>query len=572
MNYFSLLAAAESALPLAEEGEGGNILETELAVVGLLAVAALVAVFVRRIKIPYTVALVVVGLVLALFPTDLLTIDISPNLILAILVPPLLFEATLHLPWAKLRADLGVILVVAIGGTLVGAFMVGGIVQSVLGWRNIELSWLAALAFGALISATDPVAVIAFFKSLGVDKRLAVLVEGESLFNDAAAIVLFGLAVEAAEPGGGLTIGEGLRQFVVVGGGGLVVGLVLGYVVSNIILKNVDDHLIETVTSVALAYGSYLVAEEFGLIFGIEDFHLSGILAVVASGLMVGTFGLLNTSPTTRLAIDNFWELLSFMANSLVFLIIGLVIDLRAYDLDSIIAVAVAVVAILLSRLVVVYGIGAVHRRVQPARLIPMPFRHVQYWGGLRGAISLALALLLAEKAFEPDQAETIKLMTFGVVLFTLLVQGMTISGVIDRLGLAGRPHHEMQQQRHQALLHAQRAGRARLKTLGDEGVLFTDMTSSLLTNYDEQIESTSDSLRDHVQVHQELEMAMLVRARRDALDSERTAVISVAREGLIDEEVAAELSLEYDTRTAALDLIEDRWERNPAALEEDED
>lgn len=568
MSFLSTLTAV--VLPLADEGgDGGHdpILETELAIIGLLAIAATVAVVVRRIKIPYTVALVLVGLVLALFPTDLLAIDISPNLLLGILVPPLLFEATLHLPWAKLRADLGIILIIALGGTLLGSVIVGGIVMRVL-----DIPWLAALAFGALISATDPVAVIAFFKTLGVDKRLTVLVEGESLFNDAAAIVLYGLALSAAASGDGLTLGASLEQFVVVGGGGLLLGLVLGYVVSTVVLKNIDDHLIETATSVALAFGSYLVAEEFGLIFGIEDFHLSGILAVVAAGLMVGTIGLLNTSPTTRLTLDNFWEFMSFVANSLVFLFIGLRIDLRDFDQEALIAVVVAVFAILVSRLIVIYGAAAVHRRVRPERAIPVPFRHIQYWGGLRGAISLALALLLADSVFEEDVVNTIELMTFGVVLFTLLVQGMTITGIINRLGLAGRANKEVQQQRHQATLHAQRAGRARLERLGDEGVLFTDMAQSMLQTYDLEIQATSDSLRDHVQVHQELEVAMLLRARRDSLDSERTAILNVSRRGLIDDEVAAELSIELNTRAAALDLIEDRWDRNPDALEEDED
>jgi CPA1 family monovalent cation:H+ antiporter len=172
--------------------EASSILEQELSVVILLAVAAGIALLVRRIKVPFTVALVVVGLVLAFFP-NFIDLDISSELILGILVPPLLFEAVLHLPWPRLKADLLPILMIAIGGTLIGTFLVGFVMREWVG-----LPWLAAIAFGALISATDPVAVIALFKSLGVNKRLAVLVEGESLFNDAVAVVIFNLALGAA--------------------------------------------------------------------------------------------------------------------------------------------------------------------------------------------------------------------------------------------------------------------------------------------------------------------------------------------------------------------------------------
>ena len=256
----------------------GSFLEQELSIIVLLAVAAAMAIIVKRVRVPYTVALVVVGLVFAFFP-NFVDIDFSPELILGLLIPPLLFEATLHLPWPKLKADLLPILVFAIGGTLLGTFAVGWIV-----WWLVGVPWLAAVAFGALISATDPVAVIAFFKTLGVTRRLSVLVEGESLFNDAVAFVAFTLAVDAAKPDEGFGVGKAIGDFLVIGGGGLAVGLVLGWFVSQVVLARVDDALIETTTSLAVAYGSFLVAEEFGVIFGIEDFHLSGILAVVATG------------------------------------------------------------------------------------------------------------------------------------------------------------------------------------------------------------------------------------------------------------------------------------------------
>ena len=203
-----MLATEESAL-----------ISTEIAAVLLLAIAAVVAVIVQRIKFPYTVALVIAGFVASTL-TDLVEVDVSADLILALLVPPLLFEATLHLPWAKLRADLFPVLLLAIVGTAIGTVGLGALVHYAL-----DIPWAPSFAFGALISATDPVAVVAFFKSLGTPKRLTILVEGESLFNDAVAVVAFGLAVEVAE-GEDFTLDGAFVDFVAVSVGGLIVGLV----------------------------------------------------------------------------------------------------------------------------------------------------------------------------------------------------------------------------------------------------------------------------------------------------------------------------------------------------------
>ena len=545
---------------LAAEAGDSNFLEQELSVVVLLATAAAMAIIVKRIKVPYTVALVLVGLVFAFFP-NFVELNFSADLILGLLIPPLLFEATLHLPWAKLKADLVPILMFAIGGTMLGTFAVGWII-----WALVGVPWLAAVAFGALISATDPVAVIAFFKSLGVTKRLSVLVEGESLFNDAIAFVAFTLAVDAAAPGSSFGLGSAIGDFLIVGGGGLAVGITLGWFVSQVVLARVDDALIETTTSLALAYGSFLVAEEFGLIFGIDDLHFSGILAVVASGLMVGNIGLRNTSPTTRITLEYFWEVLTFLVNSLVFLVIGLKINLRDIDIsENILNVAIAIGAILLTRFVIVYGFGAIHAKLQPSRRVPMAFRHVMYWGGLRGAISLALALLLEESDFSDEVVNTVLVMTFGVVLFTLLVQGTTISGLIARLGLSGQEAHQRRQQQIQARIYARRAGAAEMERLGGQGVLFSSMADAMQDTYEQEVAEARDDLSDHFSAHPELEVTMLLQARRDALVAEQSAIGEMVRSGFISGDVGNDMAVELHNRTAALDLIEERWQENIA-------
>ena len=544
-----------STLPRFLQAEESGLIQQELGFIILLSIAALVAIVIRRIRLPYTVALVIVGLVLSFFP-NFLDFQASSDLILAILVPPLIFEATLHIPWNKLRNDLLPVLMLAIIGTLLGTIMVGGIVMQVL-----EIPLLAAVAFGALISATDPVAVIAFFRSLGVSKRLAILVEGESLFNDGVAIVIFNLAVGAAAVAGStgvieLTVGGAIVEFIIVAFGGLGVGLFLGYVVSTIILKNVDDHLIETATTVALAFGSFLTAESFGSIIGIEGLHFSGILAVVAAGLMVGNIGSQNTSATTQITLNNFWEFLAFIVNSLVFLLIGLEIEIVQL-VPNIFPIIVAVLAILVSRAIIVYSLGWVHGRfLNPRRPIPTSYQHVMYWGGLRGAISLALVLGISSDLFGATVATELRVMTFGVVLFTLLGQGITIERLIRRLKLSDKPPQRTEQQRRQALLYAKWAGRRELERLRQDGILFRDIWEAMGEVYDKEIDHNKATLRAHLRDYPELEQEMYLQAREETLKAEKRAISDAARRGLISEEVQEELSRELNNRSAALELI----------------
>jgi CPA1 family monovalent cation:H+ antiporter len=537
---------------LMQEGEE-SFIQTELGFVLLISIAALVAIFVRRfVRLPYTVALVLVGLVLSLFP-DFLGIPISSELILAILVPPLIFEASLHIRWAELRDNLIPILLLAVVGVAASTVIVAEIVTIILGQEGGEgVPFTAAIAFGALISATDPVAVVAFFRSLGVSKRLALLVEGESLLNDGVAIVIFGLAVgliETVPPGeAASTLGPVsgiILSFLEVSLGGLSVGIILGFVVSQIILRNVDDALIETATTVALAFGSYVAAEQF---------HLSGILAVVAAGIFVGNIGTQNTSPTTRVTLDNFWEFMAFVANSLVFLLIGLRIEIQQFQ-AYLFPVVIAVVAVLLSRAIVVYAMTGLNNVINRRAFIPMAYRHVMFWGGLRGAISLALALTLPV-FFDARVSEELQLMTFGVVLFTLLVQGTTISGLLRRLGLGKQVGPLIEQQRRQGLLYATEAGKEELDRLYEEGILPANIWQAMAEVYNEEIDQRNRALRDHLLDFPELELEMLLQAREDTLRAERSAIGDVFRRGLIGEDVYDELIRETDNRTAALNRI----------------
>ncbi len=536
----------------AQESE---LFQAEVAFVIILSLAALVAIISRRIRLPYTVALVVVGLALSLVPTPI-TIDLSSELILTLLVPPLIFEATLNLRWEILRKNLAVILLLAMVGTLLSTFIVGAII-SIAGQTlvpELAVGIAAALAFGALISATDPVAVISLFRELGVSKRLSVLVEGESLFNDGVAIVLFNLALvvgaaAAIGEGESFTLSSAVFEFIKVFFGGLAVGAILGYLVSTVILKNVDDNLVETATTVALAFGSFILAEQF---------HVSGVLAVVAAGIFVGNIGTRNTSPTTKITLENFWEFAAFVVNSMVFLLIGLAADFSQLQ-PNLSLIFVAILAVLFSRAIVIYSLTWIHGRFDRVRRVPVPYRHAMYWGGLRGAISLALALSLTGSVFGEKVVAELQLMTFGVVLFTLLVQGTTLGPLLQRLGLTVAPEKIRQQQRQQALIYLTRAGRRELDRIYNDGILSDGVYQAISEVYSIEMRDLDRNLRDLLHDHPELEQSMILQARRDLLQAERTAVGDVFRRGLISESVYHELVQEMNGRIAALDMIEEQ-------------
>ena len=515
--------------------EGFLVTETIIAL--LITVATLVAIVAQRVRLPYTVSLVLVGLLLAAQRAWAVEIDVTPELILAIFVPPLVFEAAFHLDFRLLRANLVPIIMLAIPGVLLTTFLVGGLVALGTGF-----SFGTAVVFGALIAATDPVAVVALFRALGVPRRLAVAVEGESLFNDGTAIVVFQIALAAALSGS-FDVFAGLVAFLRVAAGGLAVGFALGWLVSQLMAR-IDDRLIVTTLITLLAYGSYLAAEQF---------HVSGVLAVVAAGIVSANVGLASAAPTTKIMLYNLWDFLAFLANSLVFLLIGLSVDVPQLW-ASLGAIAAAVVAVLAGRAVVVYGMSWLVRLGRRNGYFPSNWRHVLFWGGLRGAISLALALSLP---FNLGHRDTLLSMTFGVVLFTLLVQGTTIQFLLRRLGLTERPEHRVRREEQLGRLFATRAGVNHLQQLHREGLLTDEMWVGLREDYSQAHDELAEEMSELFIEHPELEREMLIRARREALQAERGALGDALRRGLLSERTHEELRSDVDHRLEALELIQ---------------
>ena len=503
-----------------------QFLSTETLIIELLLIVSIVAIAVRRLRIPYTVALVIVGLLITFQTT--FKFELTPELILALFVPPLVFEAAFHLNLIELRRNLPVILLMAVPGVILTTLIIGGLLTF-----GIKLSLPIALVFGSLIAATDPVAVVALFRSLGVPKRLSVLIEGESLFNDGTAIVLFNLMLVIALTGK-YNLVDSLVRFFTVSIGGIVVGLVLGWLIAQLISR-VDNYLIETTLTTVLAFGSYLVAERLGF---------SGVLAVVVAGLVNGNISPQGMSPTSRIVIFNFWEYVAFLTNSFVFLLIGLQVNINAL-LASWQPILWAILAVFIARIIVVYGLNWLGKHVSEP--VPLTWQHILNWGDLRGAISLALVLSLPV-SLGADR-DMLRVMTFGVVLFTLLVQSTTMVPLIRWLKIITRSDAQVDYELQHAELTALRSADARLDRLHNDGMLSSHSWEKLKRFLTQESASQAKKVRGILLADPALESEELDTAWREMLRAKRSSLFDLRRDGVITDEVFEQLSADVDAR-----------------------
>jgi CPA1 family monovalent cation:H+ antiporter len=393
----------------------------------LLIAASAIAILAKRLRVPYTVALVAGGLILgALRLPHVSPLDpgqrpewLSPDVILILFLPALVFEGSIKLNVRDLVLNSAPLLLLAILGVLLAAVVTGYFVHWTTG-----LPTQIALLFGAIISATDPISVLAIFKDLRMDKRLSLIIEGESLLNDGTAAALFQIFL-AGIVAGHLGVAKGVGQFLLAVLGGGVLGSVLGFAASRV-TKTIDDPEVQITLTAVLAYGSYLLAYQL---------HLSGIIAAASAGLVIGNLGTRNCSKQTKTALESFWAYIAFIMNSLIFLLIGLEVHVdvlfRSWG-----PVLLCVVAVLVGRALSVYLLVPLSNTM--AEKIPLRWQHMIVWGGLRGSLALALALSLDSRF--PERSRVLDL-TFGVVVFSILVQGLTIKPLLKILGLSSGPH-----------------------------------------------------------------------------------------------------------------------------------
>ncbi len=522
---------------------------------GLLLITFVVAVIVQRVRLPYTVALVLTGLGLGFVP-GIGAIQLTHGLILTVFLPVLLFEGAYNVPVRRLRRNFVPITLLAVPGVALGMGITAAIVHYVLG-----LSWPVALVFGALISATDPVAVLAMFRELGAPRRLGLIVEGESLFNDGTAFTLFQIVL-AGIVTGQFDLGQGVVQFVVTVVGALIVGSIIGYV-GSLLLRTVDNYQIEITATVVAAYGSYIVADHLGV---------SGVIATVVTGLFFGNYGsTTGVSPRSVFALDSTWEFLGFVANSLIFLLIGIELDPRRFA-SIWWYVLIAFVAAMVARALVVYLLTPL---VRGELRIPVKYRHALLWGGLRGALSLALALSLpltihnGSEPF-PDRA-LVQLMTFGVVGISLLLQGLTMGPLIHWLGLTGDTAARDQIEVLRGRLVANEAALDQLGRQRERGLVRELEYERLYRSYQRQhdrlsrqLERLEDTASERPESPEEAG-----RPEERAAQAEKAAVQSLYDKGEISEETLDALESEIDRRLTSSDSEQPSRKPRPADSDE---
>ncbi len=520
----------------------------------LMTIATVVAVIVKRIKIPYTIALVLVGLFIGFFHV-VEPIVLTEHIVLFIFLPALLFEAAWNLDVRHIKSSITVIGIFATLGVALAIFIIGFCLHQFL-----DMPWLIALVVGAIIAPTDPVSVVAIMKKLHLDHKLSSLVEAESLFNDGTSVVFFKLIL-ALILNFGTTINpeqintyltSGFLQFFIVVGGAAVLGSLIGLVFS-VITKFFDDHLLELTFTTIVAYGSFLLAESISVPGEIPGLHLSGVVATVAAGLVKGNYGRhTGMSASTKIIISSFWEYAAFFMNSLIFLLIGLEIEV-ANILSHWFPILVAIGACVASRIISVYFLSGAMNTLKLSKL-SLAWQHILVMSGLRGALSMALVLSIPREFLSSELRETVIFMVFGVVLFTLIGQGLTIASVIKFLGLGEVLTPELNEyQKYKAQIRTAKAALVKLNTMKQDGEVIFSVAQKLQKELEDEIERLAQEMD---KLHVSNEMLVLedsIETKTQLLQQRKAMLDDLEHNGVLSSDNAMKLRAGYDSELQSL-------------------
>jgi len=506
----------------------------------LVLIAFLVALIARKLRVSYALALVVTGLatgVSHLLPKA----HLDPAILMTVFLPPLLFESAFNLQLDLLKRDWRAISVYTLIGTFSSTIIIG-LITSVL----MRIPLIVGLLFGALISTTDPISVIAIFRRLGAGKRLTLIMEAESLFNNDIAVVLYTVIIGIAS-GGSFSYSSAALQFVQLALGGAILGTIIGLLASRLHYE-LNDHLIEITLTTVVAFGSYLVADRIGV---------SPVMTVVAAGVTLGSYGTQTSmSASTQLAVSAFWEYLAFLVNSVVFLLIGIEAAFINWGQRAVLAL-VASLIVLVGR-AAIYPISLLVNRI--GGNIPRSWQHVLVWGGLRGALSMALVLGISPRFRYMQYRDVLVAATFGAVLFSLLVQGSTVGVMLRRLGLTTPDHPSIAPGLHtlEAELAAIYGGLAeieRLQTLESHPTWALQQISKEYRDREAELYVHLEILRPGYTSHLP---EMLSLAREPALLAEKSALAAARKKGSLED-------AEFGVITARIDaeLVELRKQRD---------
>lgn len=483
-----------------------------------LATASLPKIFSPLRQVPYTLLLVIVGLGLAL--VDVRLLYLSPGMILVIFLPPLLFEAAWNMKLSDLRAEFLPSSLFAVGGVLITVAGVGGGLHQ---WMGIP--WMTALLVGACLAATDSAAVLGLFRELGAPKRLTTLLEGESLFNDGASVVVYGVLVELAIDPQPFNLPDTVLRFFVVTGIGIGIGGVIGICVA-VLTQRYDLAWVEQSLTLATAYGAYLLAEGLGG---------SGVIGVVTAGLVIGNYSpQADQQPLKRSTMIEFWEFIVFFVNSILFLLLGDQIHLPKL-LSNLGTTSVAVLAVVLSRAVAIYSFSALCNWFAQSN-ISWREQTVLWWTGLRGSVSIALAMSLPAIVVGREE---IVANAFGAVWFTLLVQGFTTKPLLKKLNLL---EDSSLQQEYLTLIARQDALRqvaVHLNQMQNQLTISPALHQSQLAFVNQQLQQIGLDLETMREKHPQLQAFSLQQHQEKLLSIEAETYTKFVQAGLLKTELS---------------------------------
>ena len=528
---------------------------TVVIVVELLFIASLVALLAKRFKFPYTIGLVILGLFLGLVAhkipvlAPLSTLKLTPDIVLFVFLPVLLFEAAFAIDARALLKNVFAIYMLAVPALLISTAITGFLVYYFLGMPV----WVALL-FGALISATDPAAVVALFKEMGAPKRLNLLVEGESLFNDGTALVVFSIILSIVVAGTfSLTnLAGGAVDFILISFGGSFTGVAIGVIFVWVIGKIWNNPLVEITLTVVLAYSSFIIAEHF--------MHVSGVIATVVAGLTLGSYGRSKVSPQVLGHVQSFWEYLAFICNSLIFLLVGLSIDLSLFY-GNIRPILLGTLFVLAARAIAIYTVFPVVEKLGLTERVSKAFQTVIVWGGLRGALAIVMVLSI------PDTLpfkEYLLVLTFGIVLTNLIVNGLTVKPVMSRLGLTSYSLHE-QLERSQAILEAKEETVEKVTPFSSVEGIDTDIAIHTKERYNASIKNVMEELKGlRSDVGEEDEADMVL---GHCLLMEKSHYEIRFKEGMLSEDNLKDLQIEVDQQLDRLKEHKDIYVDAPPSI-----
>jgi len=514
-------------------------MSTESVILILFIVASVVSIAARRLNLSYTIALMAVGLGLGslhlLHPPHL-----SRELLYTIFLPPLIFEAAIHLRSDDLQRDWPTIATLVVPGVILSTLATAGVMIPVsqhFSALNL-LSWPVGILFGAAVAATDPVAVVALFRRLGAPRRLRILVESESLLNDGTSIVVFTLAWAYIQGKVGGIEGS-LLEFLRVVGFGLLTGVVVG-LLTGAVMERLDDAMVVITLSTVAAYGSFLIADRLGV---------SGVMSTVAAGLVTGERGLSRLLfPSIRLATESFWEYIAFVMNSMIFLLMGFAIDLEMlWKLWPF--VLLAYLSVTVARAVVVAGTWAIF---YPTYFrFPAKWVAVLTWGGLRGALSMVLAMSLPDSFIYKPMIETL---VFGVVLISIFVQGLSMAPVLRFLGIIEPVSKILEYEMFKTRASLIQSALDEIRTFRTRHMISRRSAKAIEKEFQKELSEINQKLEALEPDRQEQLREELYRMKRRILLDQKKSLLEIYQSGEIGFEAYRELRREIDGKLFELE------------------